>query len=64
MVAVDCKGNGQGQQPGLAEYRPKQQVPVQKTFFAQNAEPDAGAHQREKALPVQRQGKFGNADLF
>ena len=59
MMAIDGKGDCQGQQLRTLSNGPQQQLPVLKALFAENTEPDTGAEKRHAALKIQRDFNFG-----
>ena len=53
VVAVDRKCHSQGEQPGTAKQRPRQQLPVLNSLFAQDAQPIDGTEERQNVLDVE-----------
>lgn len=50
MMAVDGQNDRIGHEPGASELRPKEQLPVLETLFAEDSEPVEGAEERDPAL--------------
>ena len=64
MMAVDGEGDRQCKEARPSTKGPEQDLPVLKSFPAQNTQTDAGAKQGQETLEVQRCSELGRAIFF
>ncbi len=64
VITVDGKHDRQGEQLGLAEQRPEEQLPIVNPFLVNNAQTDDRTRQRQEILEVDWDLDLGRFEFF